>query len=46
MSGNKLRQQSNANSKPIDSAMFKEFIEVRKEKMSLEKSELDLKNSI
>ncbi|CAA0224453.1 hypothetical protein V3A08_00080 [Tenacibaculum maritimum] len=43
MSGNKLRQQSNGNSKPIDSAMFKEFIEVQKEKISLEKSELELK---
>ena len=43
MSGNKPRTQPNGNSKPIDSSMFKEFIEVQKEKISLEKSELELK---
>ena len=39
MSGNK----SNENNKPIDASMFKGFIEVQKEKIALEKSELELK---
>ncbi|MFZ3576275.1 hypothetical protein [Tenacibaculum finnmarkense] len=44
MSGNtKPRQQPNGHNKPLDSTMFKEFIEVQKEKISLEKSELELK---
>ena len=43
MSGNKLKSQSNNNNKPIDSSVLTELIEVQKEKISFDKSNLELK---